>query len=92
MQFLEIRECSVRGPEEVPWPIPNRSSFSLFILTVGCGILLNVQVFCDNIKTLARRGAKKVVPEGLYDALIAVVDLLQKLVSVVGNLYRLWYP
>lgn len=46
-------------------------------------------MFCDNIKTLAMQGAKKVVPEGLYDALIAVVDLLQKLVSVPGNLEHL---
>ena len=46
-----------------------------------------MQVFCDNVDTLARRGPKQVVPEGLYDALIAVVDLLQKLVSV-----RRMYP
>lgn len=40
-----------------------------------------VQVFCVHVETLARRGKKQVVPEGLYDALIAVVDLLQKIVS-----------
>lgn len=33
------------------------------------------------METLARRGKKQVAPEGLYDALIAVVDLLQKIVS-----------
>lgn len=32
------------------------------------------------MQTLAKRGKKQVVPEGLYDALIAVVDLLQKMV------------
>lgn len=69
------------------WPIPDRPPFSIFILTWG-GAGCDMQVFCDNIKTLAMRGTKKVVPEGLYDALIAVVDLLQKLVSVRGNIYR----
>ena len=41
------------------------------------------QVFCAHVETLAKRGKKQVVPEGLYDALIAVVDLLQKMVSVL---------
>lgn len=40
------------------------------------------QVFCSHVETLARRGKKQVVPEGLYDALIAVIDLLQKMVSI----------
>ncbi|CAM9579119.1 unnamed protein product [Ectocarpus fasciculatus] len=38
-----------------------------------------VQVFCAHVQTLTKRGKKQVVPEGLYDALIAVVDLMQKM-------------
>ncbi|CAM9248489.1 unnamed protein product, partial [Hapterophycus canaliculatus] len=38
-----------------------------------------VQVFCAHVQTLAKQSKKQVVPEGLYDALIAVVDLLQKM-------------
>lgn len=59
---------------------------ALFLITtvVCCSLALvgAWQVFCSHVETLARRGKKQVVPEGLYDALIAVVDLLQKMVSV----------
>lgn len=34
------------------------------------------------MQTLTKRGKKQVVPEGLYDALIAVVDLMQKMVRM----------
>lgn len=37
-------------------------------------------MFRAHVENLAKRGKKQVVPEGLYDALIAVVDLLQKMV------------
>lgn len=56
---------------------------------VACGFLSacccaidgnHLQVFRAHVETLAKRGKKQVVPEGLYDALIAVVDLLQKMV------------
>eukprot|EP00520_Triparma_pacifica_P016970 CAMPEP_0118647642 /NCGR_PEP_ID=MMETSP0785-20121206/8721_1 /TAXON_ID=91992 /ORGANISM="Bolidomonas pacifica, Strain CCMP 1866" /LENGTH=1553 /DNA_ID=CAMNT_0006539761 /DNA_START=145 /DNA_END=4803 /DNA_ORIENTATION=+ len=41
---------------------------------------LTIRTFCGNIQHLVSPEArKKVVPEGLYDALIKVVDLLQKL-------------
>lgn len=43
------------------------------------------QVFCAHVQTLAKQSKKQVVPEGLYDALIAVVDLLQKLVRTVAT-------
>lgn len=36
-----------------------------------------------HVETLARQGKKQIVPEGLYDALIAVVDLLQKMVRKI---------
>lgn len=57
---------------------------------MGCGLLSaccraidgnHLQVFRAHVETLAKRGKKQVVPEGLYDALIAVVDLLQKMVG-----------
>ncbi|CAM9167660.1 unnamed protein product, partial [Phaeothamnion confervicola] len=38
-----------------------------------------VQMFAWHMETLATQGKKKVVPEGLYDALIAAVDLLQRI-------------
>ena len=40
-----------------------------------------------HVETLAKQGKKQIVPEGLYDALIAVVDLLQKMVrhAVTAN-------
>ncbi|GMI36528.1 hypothetical protein TrRE_jg10260 [Triparma retinervis] len=41
---------------------------------------LTIRTFCGNIQHLVSPEArKKVVPEGLYDAMIKVVDLLQKL-------------
>lgn len=43
------------------------------------------KVFTEHVQTLAKRGKKQVVPEGLYDALIAVVDLLQKMVRHKGK-------
>lgn len=51
-----------------------------------------VKVFTEHVQTLAKMGKKQVVPEGLYDALIAVVDLLQKMVSICNNrcLYSSW--
>lgn len=42
-------------------------------------------MFTEHVQTLAKRGKKQVVPEGLYDALIAVVDLLQKMVRHKGK-------
>ena len=48
-------------------------------------------MFTEHVQTLAKRGKKQVVPEGLYDALIAVVDLLQKMVRHKGqNLMQLF--
>lgn len=41
-----------------------------------------------HVETLARQGKKQIVPEGLYDALIAVVDLLQKMVRTVVIVLR----
>lgn len=43
---------------------------------------LPLEVFCAHVQTLTKRGKKQVVPEGLYDALIAVVDLMQKMVRM----------
>lgn len=43
------------------------------------------KVFTEHVQNLAKRGKKQVVPEGLYDALIAVVDLLQKMVSTASS-------
>lgn len=41
-----------------------------------------------HVETLARQGKKQIVPEGLYDALIAVVDLLQKMVRIAPTANR----
>lgn len=38
-----------------------------------------------HVETLAKQGKKQIVPEGLYDALIAVVDLLQKMVTYAAT-------
>lgn len=56
---------------------------SFFLALLPCPVLAAlVKVFTEHVQGLAKRGKKQVVPEGLYDALIAVVDLLQKMVSI----------
>lgn len=60
----------------------NPCPLALRCLALPCPVLAAlVKVFTEHVQTLAKRGKKQVVPEGLYDALIAVVDLLQKMVS-----------
>lgn len=76
-RFCGCVELFFGGAERVePW----KDDFACHTLLA---VDLVYQVFCTHVETLAKRGKKQVVPEGLYDALIAVIDLLQKMVSVL---------